>query len=133
MILFFLMIDILFIGIIKEKRRKYPKDSFYRILRGNITMKQEKINKIIKELDELKSFTESHIINKNIIDYVTDIVSEIKNDIDIGWIFQNPFTETTRILVEDRRNKIFYNSIGYKEKGSDELIQRIDHFLYTLW
>lgn len=127
------MIDILFIGIIKEKRRKYPKDSFYRILRGNITMKQEKINKIIKELDELKSFTESHIVNKNIIDYVTDIVSEIKNDIDIGWIFQNPFTETTRILVEDRRNKIFYNSIGYKEKGSDELIQRIDHFLYTLW
>lgn len=47
-------------------------------------MKQEKINKIIKELDELKSFTESHIVNKNIIDYVTDIVSEIKNDIDIG-------------------------------------------------
>ena len=96
-------------------------------------MKQEKINKIIKELDELKSFTESHIVNKNIIEYVTDIVSEIKNDIDIGWIFQNPFTETTRILVEDRRNKIFYNSIGYKEKGSGELIQRIDHFLYTLW
>lgn len=96
-------------------------------------MKQEKINKIIKELDELKSFTESHIVNKNIIEYVTDIVSEIKNDIDIGWIFQNPFTETTRILVEDRRNKILYNSIGYKEKGSDELIQRIDHFLYTLW
>ena len=77
-------------------------------------MKQEKINKIIKELDELKSFTESHIVNKNIIDYVTDIVSEIKNDIDIGWIFQNPFTETTRILVEDRRKKIFYNSIRYK-------------------
>lgn len=96
-------------------------------------MKQEKINKIIKELDELKSFTESHIVNKNIIEYATDIVSEIKNDIDIGWIFQNPFTETTRILVEDRRNKIFYNSIGYKEKGFDELIQRIDHFLYTLW
>lgn len=97
-------------------------------------MKQEKINKIIKELDELKSFTESHIVNKNIIDYVTDIVSEIKNDIDIGWIFQNPFTETTRILVEDRRNKIFYNSIGFNKKDRfDELTHRIDHFLYTLW
>lgn len=35
-------------------------------------MKQEKINKIIKELDELKSFTESHIVNKIIIEYVTD-------------------------------------------------------------
>lgn len=97
-------------------------------------MKQEKINKIIKELDELKSFTESHIVNKNIIEYVTDIVSEIKNDIDIGWVFQNPFTETTRILVEDRRNKIFYNSISFNKKEKfDELIQRIDHFLYTLW
>lgn len=128
------MIDILFIGIIKEKRRKYPKDSFYRILRGNITMKQEKITQLINELDNLKLFTETYICNKNIIGYVNDIVSEIKNDIDIGWIFQNPFTETTRILVEDRRNKIFYNSIGYKKKDRfDELIQRIDHFLYTLW
>ena len=96
-------------------------------------MKQEKINKITNELNDLKMFTETYISNKNIIEYVNDIVSEIKNDIDIGWVFQNPFTETTRILVEDRRNKIFYNTIGYKEKGSDDLIQRIDHFLYTLW
>lgn len=96
-------------------------------------MKQERFNQIINDLNDLKKFTKENITNKNIIAYVTDIVSEIKNDIDIGWIFQNPFTETTRILVEDRRNKIFYNSIGYKEKGSDELIQRIDHFLYTLW
>ena len=79
-------------------------------------MKQEKINKIIKELDELKSFTESHIFNNIFIEYVTDIVSEIKNDIDIGWVFQNPFTETTRILVEDRRNKIFYNSISFNKR-----------------
>lgn len=127
------MIYILFIRIIKEKRRKYPKDSIKRILRGNISMKQERFIQIINDLNDLKKFTKSNISNKNIIDYVNDIVSEIKNDIDIGWIFQNPFTETTRILVEDRRNKIFYNSIGYKEKGSDELIQRIDHFLYTLW
>lgn len=127
------MIDILFIGIIKEKRRKYPKDSIKRILRGNISMKQERFIQIINDLNDLKKFTKENIINKNIIDYVNDIVSEIKNDIDIGWIFQNPFTETTRILVEDRRNKIFYNSICCKEKGSDELIQRIDHFLYTLW
>lgn len=97
-------------------------------------MKQEKITQLINELDNLKLFTETYICNKNIIGYVNDIVSEIKNDIDIGWIFQNPFTETTRILVEDRRNKIFYNSIGYKKKDRfDELIQRIDHFLYTLW
>lgn len=127
------MIDILFIRIIKEKRRKYPKDSIKRILRGNISMKQERFIQIINDLNDLKKFTKENIINKNIIDYVNDIVSEIKNDIDIGWIFQNPFTETTRILVEDRRNKIFYNSICCKEKGSDELIQRIDHFLYTLW
>lgn len=127
------MIDILFIRIIKEKRRKYPKDSIKRILRGNISMKQERFIQIINDLNDLKKFTKSKITNKNIIDYVNDIVSEIKNDIDIGWIFQNPFTETTRILVEDRRNKIFYNSICCKEKGSDELIQRIDHFLYTLW
>lgn len=127
------MIDILFIRIIKEKRRKYPKDSIKRILRGNISMKQERFIQIINDLNDLKKFTKENIINKNIIDYVNDIVSEIKNDIDIGWIFQNPFTETTRILVEDRRNKIFYNSICCKEKRSDELIQRIDHFLYTLW
>lgn len=127
------MIYILFIRIIKEKRRKYPKDSIKRILRGNISMKQERFIQIINDLNDLKKFTKSNISNKNIIDYVNDVVSEIKNDIDIGWIFQNPFTETTRMLVEDRRNKIFYNSIGYKEKGSDELIQRIDHFLYTLW
>lgn len=127
------MIYILFIRIIKEKRRKYPKDSIKRILRGNISMKQERFIQIINDLNDLKKFTKSNISNKNIIDYVNDIVSEIKNDIDIGWIFQNPFTETTRILVEDRRNKIFYNSICCNEKGSDELIQRIDHFLYTLW
>ena len=96
-------------------------------------MKQERFIQIINDLNDLKKFTKENIINKNIIAYVNDIVSEIKNDIDIGWIFQNPFTETTRILVEDRRNKIFYNSICCKEKGSDELIQRIDHFLYTLW
>lgn len=97
-------------------------------------MKQERFNQIINDLNDLKKFTKANITNKNIIDYVNDIVSEIKNDIDIGWIFQNPFTETTRMLVEDRRNKIFYNSIGYKEKkGFDDLIQRIDHFLYTLW
>lgn len=128
------MIDILFIRIIKEKRRKYPKDSIKRILRGNISMKQEKFNQINNDLDDLKMFTERYISNKNIISYVNDIVSEIKNDINIGWIFQNPFTETTRILVEDRRNKIFYNSISFNKKERfDELIQRIDHFLYTLW
>lgn len=97
-------------------------------------MKQERFNQIINDLNDLKKFTKANITNKNIITYVNDIVSEIKNDIDIGWIFQNPFTETTRILVEDRRNKIFYNAIRYKKKDSiDELIQRIDHFLYTLW
>ena len=73
-------------------------------------MKQERFIQIINDLNDLKKFTKSNISNKNIIDYVNDVVSEIKNDIDIGWIFQNPFTETTRMLV-----------------------QRIDHFLYTLW
>lgn len=97
-------------------------------------MKQEKIRKVIDDLDDLETFAKSYMSDKNIVSYVNDIVSEIKNDIDIGWIFQNPFTETTRILVEDRRNKIFYNSISFNKKDRfDELIQRIDHFLYTLW
>ena len=41
-------------------------------------MKQERFNQIINDLNDLKKFTKENITNKNIIAYVTDIVSEIK-------------------------------------------------------